>query len=146
VLGHRPALVYDKTMSESATQRQKSSGTESTDYPKVLERETYDYVPQSWIDAGRDANPTDDDLVFEPVACCYERTLHRHARTATAADLAEHDTLVVRYENSETGATHDQSYLASKRGDTVLPACLRKGCPKFFESTVAIPRSEVVDE
>jgi hypothetical protein len=133
-------------MSDLATRRQKSSGTESTDYPTVLERETFDHVPQSWIDAGRDADPSDDDLLFEPVACCYERTLHRHDRTATAADLAEHETLVVRYKNAETGATHEQSYLASKRDDTILPACLRKGCPKFFETTVAIPRSEVVDE
>jgi hypothetical protein len=139
-------LVYNKTMSRSTTRRQKSSGTDPTNYPQLREREHFSSIPQSWLDAGRDADADDGDLELVATECVYERSLHRHDRTTTAADLAEHESLVVRYKNAETGATHEQSYLASKRDDTILPACLRKGCPKFFESTLAIPRSEVVDE
>jgi len=128
-------------MSESVSQRQKSSGTDPTNYPQLCEREHFSSIPQSWLDAGREADAGDGDLELVATECVYERFLHNRG-SSTRPDFVEHEELVVRYHDSETGVSRTRTYLASKRGGEIVPKCFRTRSPRLFAASIAVPRTE----
>jgi hypothetical protein len=128
-------------MSESTTRRQKSSGTDPTNFPQLREREHFSSIPQSWLNAGRDADAGDGDLELVATECVYTRTLHNHG-SSTTPDFAEHEELVVRYQDPATGVSRTRTYLASKRGGEIVPKCFRTRSPRLFAASIAVPRTE----
>ncbi|NHN49309.1 hypothetical protein G9464_17185 [Halostella sp. JP-L12] len=104
-------------------------------------------VPQSWLDAGRDAVPDADELLFTPDRACLERYEHVLPESGNSVNVAESAAIYVRYRNDETGASVERRYEAAlrQRGDrvTALPKYLHDGSPALFQSGLAIPRSKV---
>ncbi|WP_135823067.1 hypothetical protein [Halostella litorea] len=128
-------------MSKSRGSADKSSATTepTDDYPRVLDSETFDHVPQSWLDAGRDADPAPDERLYVADACHYSHFLRCRGRTATTANFYETRHLLVRYRDPETGDTVERSYLAALVDGEIVPKVFQRGSPELFAASVAVP-------
>ncbi len=120
-----------------------SANEKSTDR---FDREYHD-VPASWLRAGSDADPDENERLFEATAVCVERYLHTEPDGRNALDVSESSAIYVLYQHEPSGDTVERRYQASlvENGSNlvVVPRCVRTGGAEKFAASIAVSEGDV---